>query len=127
MAHFAKLDASGLVVCVTVGRDDEDERNLSARTGETYRRTSYNTRSGIYYDPQTGEPATDQSKAFRKNFAGIGYRYDVGLDAFIPPSPYPSWILNPVTGLFDAPLPKPEGNFVWSEDTQNWVLADATG
>ena len=89
MAHFAKLDENNVVVFVTVGRDEDENREdeLSAETGETYKRTSYNTRGGVHYDPETGEPSEDQSKAFRGNYAGIGFTYDEELDAFIPPKP----------------------------------------
>jgi hypothetical protein len=89
VAHFAKLDENNVVVFVTVGRDEDENREdeLSAETGETYKRTSYNTRGGVHYDPETGEPSEDQSKAFRGNYAGIGFTYDEELDAFIPPKP----------------------------------------
>jgi hypothetical protein len=81
MAHFAKLDNLSTVVFVTVGRDDEDELDLCARTGDTYRKTSYNTHGGVHL--LGGVP-------FRKNFAGIGFKYDEQRDAFIPPKPYSS-------------------------------------
>ena len=74
MAHFAKLDENNIVIFVTVGRQEDDgkESELTARTGDVYKQTSYNTRGGIHYDPETNEPSADQSKAFRKNYAGIG-------------------------------------------------------
>ena len=89
MSHFAKLNPDTLVVeLVLVGRDEDDENELSARTGDLYKRTSYNTRGGIHYDPETGEPSADQSKAFRGRYAGIGYTYDPDLDEFVaPPEP----------------------------------------
>jgi hypothetical protein len=124
MAHFAKLDNLGVVVFVTVGRDEDEELALCARTGDTYRRTSYNTRGGVHYDPVTGLPSADQSKAFRKNYAGIGYRYDIDRDAFIPPKPYPSWVLNEDTCLWDAPVPIPQDGkiYSWDESTTSWSL-----
>ena len=86
MSHFAKLNPDTLVVeLVVVGRDEDDENELSARTGHLYKQTSYNTRGGIHYDPETGEPSADQSKAFRGTYAGIGYTYDPDLDEFVPP------------------------------------------
>jgi hypothetical protein len=102
VAHFAKLDKNNVVVFVTVGRDEDEhlEDELSARTGDTYKRTSYNTRGGVHYNPETGEPSEDQSKAFRGNYAGIGFTYDEELDAFIPPKPHE-----------DATLD--EGTFTW--------------
>lgn len=126
MSHFAKLDGLGVVVYVTVGRDEDDgkELELCARTGDTYRQTSYNTRGGIHYDPATGEPSADQSKAFRKNYAGIGYRYDIDRDAFIPPKPYPSWILNEQTCLWEPPVAMPDDGklYQWDEATTSWSL-----
>lgn len=87
MSHFAKLNPDTLVVeLVLVGRDDDDENELSTRTGHLYKRTSYNTRGGIHYDPETGEPSADQSKAFRGTYAGINYTYDPDLDEFLPPA-----------------------------------------
>lgn len=123
MAHFAKLDNLGTVVFVTAGRDEDDELELCARTGDTYRRTSYNTRGGVYYDPITGERSADQSKAFRKNFAGIGYTYDKDRDAFIPPKPYPSWVLSENSCLWNAPISYPlDGKrYQWNEDNKQWI------
>jgi hypothetical protein len=104
MSHFAKLDKNNIVIFVTVGRQEDDgkEAELSERTGDTYKQTSYNTSGGVYYDTITREPATDQSKAFRKNYAGIGYSYDETLDAFIPPKPDGSWVLDQETCLWVA-------------------------
>lgn len=130
MAHFAKLDNLGVVVFVTFGRDEDDgkELELCARTNNTYRQTSYNTHGGIYYDPITGIPSIDQSKSFRKNFARVGYKYDIQRDAFIPPKPFNSWILNEVTCLWEAPTPLPQDAgtgdppklYRWNEDNITW-------
>ena len=125
MAHFALLVENNMVTFVTVGRDEDNgkEAELNARTGQVYKQTSYNTRGGIYYTPDTSEPDPDQSKAFRKNYAGIGYTYDSVIDGFIPPQPYPSWLLNITTGLWEAPVPYPTDGkqYVWDEDAQSWV------
>ena len=125
MAHFALLDENNIVTFVTVGRDEDDgkEAELSARTGQVYKQTSYNTRGGVYYTPNTSDVDPDQTKAYRKNYAGIGYEYRSDIDGFIPPKPYPSWLLNETTGLWDAPVPYPtDGNrYTWDEDTQSWV------
>jgi hypothetical protein len=125
MAHFALLDENNIVTFVTVGRDEDDgkEAELSARTGQVYRQTSYNTRGGVYYLPNSDTPGPDQSKAFRKNYAGIGYTYDEIIDGFVPPKPYPSWLLNTTTGLWDPPVPYPTDgkNYTWDEATQSWV------
>lgn len=122
MAHFAKIDNLGTVVFVTVGRDEDDELELCARTGDTYRKTSYNTKGGIYYTPNTTNIDNDQSKAFRKNFAGIGFTYDKERDAFIPPKPFKSWILNEFSCLWEAPIAYPTDGklYNWDEAIQNW-------
>jgi hypothetical protein len=93
MAHFARIK-NGVVDFVTVGRDDDENREDElAHDGYIYRRTSYNTRGGVHYGSD-GQPSADQSKAFRKNYAGLGYTYDAERDAFIAPKPFASWILN---------------------------------
>ena len=128
MAHFAKLDANNIVIFVTVGRDEDNGREdeLTARTGDVYKQTSYNTRGGVHYQAD-GTPSADQSKAFRKNYAGLGYTYDAGRDAFIPPKPFNSWVLNETTCLWDAPIPYPTDHkrYTWDEATTSWVeMAD---
>jgi hypothetical protein len=126
MAHFAKLDENNVVTFVTVGRQEDDglEAELSARTGDVYKQTSYNTRGGVHYTD--GEPSADQTKALRKNYAGIGFTYDEARDAFIPPKPFDSWVLDEDTCLWVAPIPMPDGDYVWDEDAGDWVAADAT-
>jgi len=122
MSHFAKLDENNLVTFVTVGRQEDDglEAELTARTGDVYRQTSYNTYGGVHYTD--GEPSEDQSKALRFNYAGIGFTYDSTRDAFIPPTPYPSWVLDEATCLWVAPIAYPaEGVHVWDEDTTDWI------
>lgn len=127
MAHFAKLDENNVVVFVTVGRQEDDglEDELTARTGDVYKQTSYNTKGGVHYDPKTGEPSEDQTKALRFNYAGIGYTYDSDRDAFIPPQPFPSWVLNEDTCLWDCPVEVPEDSdtvdYRWDEASVAWV------
>ena len=128
MSHFAKLDDNNIVTFVTVGRQEDDgkEQELCDRTGDVYRQTSYNTRGGVHYDPETGEPSADQSKALRKNYAGIGFTFDEQRDAFIPPQPFPSWVLNEESCLWDAPVPYPTdgGLYSWDEAAGEWVAAE---
>ena len=122
MSHFAKLDENNLVTFVTVGRQEDDglEEELNARTGDVYRQTSYNTYGGVHYTD--GEPSTDQTKALRYNYAGIGFTYDETRDAFIPPQPYASWVLDEDTCLWEAPIAYPaEGDHVWDEQAGDWV------
>ena len=124
MAHFAKIDDSGTVIFVTAGRDEDDgkELEISERTGDTYRQTSYNTKGGIHYKSDCITHSEDQSKALRKNYAGIGYTFDKDRDAFIPPKPYPSWTLNEETCLWAAPTAKPDDGkvYIWNEGTTSW-------
>ena len=122
MAHFAKLDANNVVIFVTVGRDEDREEELFARTGDVYKQTSYNTRGGVHYQGD-GTPSADQTKAFRKNYAGLGYTYDAGRNAFIPPKPFASWVLNETTCLWDAPIAYPTDGkrYTWDEATTSWV------
>ena len=126
MSHFAKLDENNVVTFVTVGRQEDDgrEQELFERTGDIYKQTSYNTRGGVHYDPETGEPSEDQSKALRFNYAGIGFTYDEERDAFVPPKPFESWVLNEETCLWEAPLPYPDdaGSYSWNEDLFAWEL-----
>ena len=119
MAHFAVIDGDNIVTRVLVVNDADasDGQNFLANTlglGGTWKQTSYNTSGGVH---STG------GTPFRKNYAGIGYTYDSGRDAFIPPKPYASWLLNEDTCLWDAPTPMPveEGKiFKWVEEDLNW-------
>ena len=124
MAHFAKIDDSGIVIFVTAGRDEDDgkELEISERTGDTYRQTSYNTKGGIHYKSDCITPSEDQSKALRKNYAGIGYIYDATRDAFYAPQPFLSWTLTEDTCQWDAPTAYPDDGkiYEWNEATTAW-------
>lgn len=88
MAHYAFLDENNVVTEVIVGKSEGNfdwELKYGMMRGQACKRTSYNTRGGVYYDPEKNTVSKDQSKAFRKNYAGIGYTYDWKRDAFIPP------------------------------------------
>ena len=87
---------------------------------ESWIKTSYNTRGGIHYGDD-GKP--DGGVPLRKNYAGVGYSYDVVRDAFIPPKPYASWILNESSCLWFAPTPYPDDgkHYRWDEETTAWV------
>lgn len=117
MAHYAQLDENNIVVNVFVGKG-EDEVHPEVTDWEEYyqaKRTSYNTFGGVH---------REGGKPFRKNYAGIGFSYDPVRDAFIPPKPFPSWILNEDTCLWEPPVPMPvDGKlYEWSEENGNWVL-----
>ena len=111
MAHYAFLDKNNRVTDVIVGIDETEliegkdpETWYSEFRGQTAKRTSYNSN-------------------FRYNFAGIGFTYDENLDAFIPPKPYSSWLLNELC-QWEAPYPKPDdGNsYLWDEDSLSWII-----
>jgi len=120
MAHYAKV--VGGVVVEVMRADPEFFDTFIDQTPGTWLQTSYNTRGGVHYDPETGEPSADQSKAFRKNFAGIGFSYDRKLDAFIPPKPLPSAVFDEETCTWDFPVPYPDDgkNYRWNEEAQTW-------
>jgi hypothetical protein len=118
MAHYAKI-RNGIVIKVIVAQEDFFNSFVDNEPGQ-WIKTSYNTRGGIHYQPDSDTPSEDQSKALRKNYAGIGYSYDINRDAFIPPKPFNSWILDEVTCYWDPPLPYPEeGTYEWNEDEYN--------
>ena len=118
MAHFAEIDTNNIVSRVIVV-DDKDCLDESGNESEivgsafctglfggTWKQTSYNG-------------------SIRKNFAGIGHKYDPILDAFIPPHPFPSWILNEETCNWESPIPYPEDNeniYAWNEFAQQWEI-----
>ena len=125
MAHYAFLDENNVVTEVIVGKDESNfdwETQYGMFRGQVCKRTSYNTRGGVYYNHDTNEINNDQSKAFRKNYAGIGYTYDPQLDAFIAPQPFESWLLNKISCLWEAPIAYPTDGklYQWNESITNW-------
>lgn len=123
MAHYAKV-VDGTVVNVIVA---EPEFIETLDDADKWVKTSYNMSGGVYRDPDTLEPAEDQSVIVgdeareRKNFAGIGWNYDG--TGFFPPKEYASYVLNTDTYLWEAPVPYPDdGNdYIWDESTTSWV------
>ena len=124
MGHFAKV-LDGKVVNVIVADQDFIDNFVDDSPGE-WIQTSYNTRGGIHYEPDSNTPSEDQSKALRKNYASVGYTYDKNRDAFISPKIFDSWTLNEDTCQWEPPTPQPsDGNtYDWNEDTQQWVLVE---
>ena len=122
MAHFAKV-LNGTVQQVIVAEPEFFNTFVDTSPGE-WIQTSYNTRGGVHYNPETNQPSADQSKSLRKNYAGVGYTYDAQRDAFIPPKPYNSWILNEQTCLWESPIPYPtdDEQYIWNEQTIGWDL-----
>jgi hypothetical protein len=109
MAHYAFLDDNKIVTEVITGIDESELiEGLDPETwygnfrGQLCIRTSYNGN-------------------IRKNYAGIGFTYDAERDAFIPPKPFDSWLLDEVTAQWQAPTAKPEGKYGWDEETLSWL------
>ena len=125
MAHFAKLGVGNIVERVEVVSNDiatteqagVDFLNNLYGTRDVWKQTSYNTRGGEHL--LDGTP-------FRKNYAGIGFKYDQSRDAFIPPKPFDSWILNETTCLWEAPVAYPTDGqeYNWNETNQTWDLVE---
>ena len=111
MAHFAKV-VDGTVTQVIVAEPEFFETFVDSSPGE-WVQTSYNTRGGEH---------TLGGTPLRKNYAGIGYTYDRVRDAFIPPQPYASWILDEETCLWKSPIPYPTdgSNYIWNEEVGSW-------
>lgn len=112
MSHFAKV-VDGIVVKVIVAESDFFDTFIDDSAGE-WIQTSYNTVGGQH----------PENRPLRKNFAGIGYTYNKDKDAFIPPQPYQSWILNESTCLWESPVAYPNDGQVykWNEKTASWEL-----
>ena len=121
MGHFAKVQ-DGVVTQVIVAEPEFFNNFVDSSPGQ-WIQTSYNTRGGVHYQPNTNTPSDDQTKALRKNYAGIGFTYDVTKDAFIPPQPFASWTLNEDSCLWESPVPMPEDGklYRWDEDTTTWI------
>jgi hypothetical protein len=111
MSHYAKVE-NGIVTQVIVAEEDFIQTGaLGDPAG--WIQTSYNTHGGQH----------PQDRPLRKNYAGIGYTYDIGRDAFISPKPYPSWELSETTCLWNAPVSMPTDGkiYTWNEDSRSWV------
>ena len=109
MAHYAFLDSNNIVTEVIVGKDEGEggidwEQHYGEFRSQTCKRTSYHGN-------------------IRKNYAGIGYTYDSGRDAFIAPKPFASWVLNETSCRWEAPIPMPTDGklYRWNESTTSWV------
>jgi hypothetical protein len=122
MTHFAKVQ-NGIVTQVIVAEPEFFNTFVDSSPGE-WIQTSYNTKGGVHYAPNNHKP--DGGVALRKNYAGIGFTYNKELDAFIPPQPYASWVLNEETCNWESPVPYPadSNEYIWNEETQSWELID---
>jgi len=119
MAHYAKVK-DGVVTQVIVAEAEFFDTFVDNEPGE-WIQTSYNTRGGVHYNPETNEP--DDGAPLRKNYAGVGYTYDSDRDAFIPPQPFASWILNDDTCLWEAPVVQGvKGNMMMLIDPNGQII-----
>lgn len=113
MAHYAQIDGDNIVQRVLVVEQDFID---TGKMGDPTKwiKTSYNTVGGMHKLGGT---------QLRKNYAGIGHKYDEARDAFIAQQPYPSWTLNETTCQWEAPIPMPTDGpyYSWDEDTTSWV------
>jgi len=119
MAHYAFLDSNNIVTEVIVGKEEGEggidwEQHYGEFRGQTCKRTSYNTNAGVHLSGGT---------PYRKNYAGIGYTYDAGRDAFIAPKPFASWVLNDTSCVWESPTPYPTDgkHYSWNEEQLAWV------
>jgi hypothetical protein len=111
MAHFAKVENGIVTQVIVIDQETLNSGNWGDPT--SWVQTSYNTHGGQH----------PEGRPLRKNYAGIGYTYDTGRDAFIPPKPFASWVLNETTCQWDAPVAMPTDDkmYRWDEATTSWV------
>ena len=118
MAHYAKVNNT-IVEKVIVAEAEFFDTFVDSSPG-AWVQTSYNTRGGVHYEPNSNTPSSDQSKALRKNYASVGGSYDgVG---FCDPKPYASWTLNSTTYLWEPPVTYPSDgkSYQWDETSKSW-------
>jgi len=120
MAHFAQIDENNLVIQVIVVHNNEThlpDGTESEQKGIDFCKTLFGT--------HTNWVQTSYNRTFRKNYGGIGYTYDPTRDAFIPAQPFASWVLNEDTCQWEAPIPYPTDNklYTWDEATTSWIVS----
>jgi hypothetical protein len=118
MSHFAKIE-NGIVTQVIVIEQEMIDTGLWGYAS-SWKQTSYNTRGNVHYGLD-GQP--DGGIALRGNYAGIGYTYDEEHDVFYAPQPYPSWMLNQTSWLWEAPVPYPTDGkiYQWNDPATSWI------
>ena len=126
MAHFALVVNNVVQNVIVAEQDFIDSVMTPAHPEGQWIQTSYNTRGGVHYEPNGGPPSADQTKALRYNFAGTGDNYDPDADAFYSPAPFPSWVLNTNTYMWEPPVEYPgvvgeDPRYDWDEDSGSWV------
>jgi len=121
--HFAEIDENNIVKRVIVAEQDFIDFG-DVGDSSNWIQTSYNTRGGVHYTPNSDEP--DGGIALRKNYAGVEYTYDNNKDAFYASQPYLSWSLNEDSCQWESPVPYPDdgSDYNWNEENQSWDLED---
>ncbi len=119
MANFVELDKNNEVLRVVVVNDDY----LKDENGNEVEQLGINHMESVY-GTDTKWIQTSYNDNMRVRFGRVGYTYNETLDAFIPPKPYDSWVLNETTADWEPPIPKPEDDQIynWNEETQSWDL-----
>jgi len=120
MSHFAEIKDGIVQRVISVEKEYIDAGRLGDPSN--WIQTSYNTRAGVHYAPNSNDP--DGGTGLRKNYAGKGMIYDEVRDAFYYHQPYPSWTLDEATCRWEAPVPEPEGFYIWNEETTSWVAVE---
>ena len=118
MAHYAKVENK--IVTQVIVADPDFIDGLPDK--EKWVQTSYNTKGGKHYAPQSAWQIEDDGTPIRYNYAGVGFTYDYGNDAFYAPQPYPSWTLNKTTYEWQAPIGYPNDgkDYIWNESSTSW-------
>lgn len=118
MAHFALVNAQGIVEQVIVAEQDVIDSGLFGNP-TSWVQTSYNTRGGVHYG---SDNQPDGGVALRANYAGIGYTYDAQNDVFYAPQPYPSWTISAPDWIWQPPVSYPQDGevYVWNESSLSW-------
>ena len=126
MAYYAKVN-NGKVIQVIRAEADFFDSFIDTTPGE-WLQTSYNTRGGVHYLPDSDTPSDTQEKAIRKNFAGVDYVYDATRDAFYTPQPHNSWTLNDTTCIWEPPVTYPTDGeiYIWNETAYQAALSDSS-
>ena len=120
MGHFAKV-VNGTVTKVIVAEASFFDNFVDDSPG-SWVQTSYNTRGGVHYEANSNNPSSDQSKALRGNYEGIGYTYDTDNDVFYGPKPYSKWILDESKWSWKAPTDMPDDGkqYTWNDNKGEW-------
>ena len=119
MAHYAWINENNIVINLTVGVDENIIQEGVGGSTEAWEQfyTQAINQEGVYVK------RTSYNSKIRGTYAGVGYTYNADEDIFVTPQPYPSWIRE--GSFWNAPTPRPEGDYVWDENTLSWIELEA--